>query len=205
MTTFLLIRHGAHCLGGDIIAGRAPGVRLSPLGHEQARHMAERVAKLPVHAIYSSPAERTLETAQYLSDRIELPVQVLESLYEIDFGDWTGQPLEELRRNARFRFWNCFRSGTRIPGGEVMIETQTRIVADMLRLREQHGKGCIALVSHGDVIKAAVAYFLGVPLDLFTRIEIGLASVSIVSIDEQGPWVLGINNQGDDLFIPENL
>jgi len=205
MTTFLLVRHGAHLLGGDTIAGRMPDVRLSPLGHEQARRMAERVAKLPVRAIYSSPSDRTRETAHYLSERLELPVQVLESLYEIDFGDWTGRSLDELRRNERFRFWNSFRSGTRIPGGEVMIETQSRIVNDMLRLRERHGKGCIALVSHGDVIKAAVAYFLGVPLDLFTRIEIGLASISVIAIDEQGPWVLGVNNLGDDLFMPEGL
>ena len=202
MTTFLLIRHGAHLLGGDLIAGRTPEVRLSPLGHDQARRMAERVAKLPVQAIYSSPADRTLETASYLAERLALPVQVLDGLYEIDFGDWTGRSLDELRQSERFRLWNSFRSGTRVPGGEVMIETQARIVTEMLRLRERHGKGCVALVSHGDVIKAAVAYFLGVPLDLFTRLEIGLASVSVIAIGDQGPWVLGVNTTGEDVPMP---
>jgi broad specificity phosphatase PhoE len=202
MTAFLLIRHGAHQLGGDTIAGRTPGVHLSPLGREQARRMAERVAKLPVEAIYSSPADRTRETAEYLSERMRLPVNGLENLHELDFGDWTGRTLDELRRIERFGHWNRFRSGTRIPGGEVMVETQARIVAEMLRLREQHGNGCIALVSHGDVIKAAVAYFLGAPLDLFTRIEIGLASVSTVVIGEQGSWVLCVNNTGEELPMP---
>lgn len=202
MTTFLLIRHGAHLLGGDLIAGRTPEVRLSPLGHDQARRMAERVAKLPVQAIYSSPADRTRETASYLAERLALPVQVLDGLYEIDFGDWTGRSLDELRQSERFRLWNSFRSGTRVPGGEVMIETQARIVTEMLRLRERHGKGCVALVSHGDVIKAAVAYFLGVPLDLFTRLEIGLASVSVIAIGDQGPWVLGVNTTGEDVPMP---
>jgi probable phosphoglycerate mutase len=202
MTTFLLIRHGAHLLGGDLIAGRTPEVRLSPLGHDQARRMAERVAKLPVQAIYSSPADRTRETASYLAERLALPVQLLENLYEIDFGDWTGRSLDELRQSERFRLWNSFRSGTWIPGGEVMIETQARIVTEMLRLRERHGDGCVALVSHGDVIKAAVAYFLGVPLDLFTRLEIGLASVSVIAIGDQGPWVLGVNTTGEDVPMP---
>jgi probable phosphomutase (TIGR03848 family) len=202
MTTFLLIRHGAHGLGGDTLAGRAPGVHLSSLGQEQARRMAERVARLPVDALYSSPADRAQETAEFLSDRLELPVQTLEALNEIDFGDWTGQKLDELRPLERFRRWNGFRSGTPIPNGEAMIATQARIVAEMLRLRERHTHGCVALVSHGDVIKAAVAYFLGVPLDLFTRIEIGLASVSVVAIGDHGPWVLCVNNGGDELPMP---
>ncbi|HYE38020.1 histidine phosphatase family protein [Methylocaldum sp.] len=202
MTVFLLIRHGAHLLGGDTIAGRTPGVRLSPLGHEQASRMADRVANLPVKALYSSPADRTLETTRYLSERLDLPVQVLESLNEIDFGDWIGRKLGDLRRIEAFGRWNTFRSGMRIPNGEAMIETQTRIVGEMLRLREQHPNDCIALVSHGDVIKAAVAYFLGVPLDLFMRIEIDLASVSIVALFDQGPWVLCVNNTGSELPMP---
>lgn len=202
MTTFLLIRHGAHLLGGDTIAGRTQDVHLSELGRNQAAEMAERVARLPVAALYSSPADRTRETAEFLSERLGLPVQFLETLHEIDLGDWTGRKLEDLRRLETFARWNSFRSGTRVPNGEAMVETQARIVGEMLRLREKHPDECIALVSHGDVIKAALAYFLGVPLDLFMRIEIGLASVSIVAIFDHGPWVLCVNNTGSELPMP---
>jgi len=202
MTTFLLIRHGAHLLGGDTIAGRMPNVHLSDLGREQAGGMAERVARLPVAALYSSPADRTRETAGFLSERLGLPVQTLETLHEIDLGDWTGRKLEDLRRQETFGRWNTFRSGTRVPNGETMAEAQSRIVGEMLRLRDRHPNDCIALVSHGDVIKAALAYFLGVPLDLFTRIEIGLASVSVVGIFDHGPWVLCVNNTGSELPMP---
>lgn len=76
----------------------------------------------------------------------------------------------------------------------MMIEVQQRIVQRMLRLRQDHPEDCIALVSHGDVIKAATACFLGVPLDLFRRIEIGLASVTVIAIAELGPWVLCVNS-----------
>ncbi len=83
-----------------------------------------------------------------------------------------------------------------------MLEIQTRVVAEMVRLREAHPGECMAVVSHGDVIKAAVAHFLGVPLDLFLRIEIGLASVSVVAVGDTGPWVLCVNNTGDEVQMP---
>lgn len=196
-TTFLLIRHAAHLLGGGTIAGRSADVHLSPLGHAQARAMAERVAKLPVRAIYCSPVDRARETAAPLAERLRLPVQIADALCELDFGDWTRKMLDELRPQPKWQQWNAFRSGARMPGGESMLEVQSRIVGEMLRLRDRHPDQCVALVSHGDVIKSAIAYWLGVPLDLFMRIEIGLASISVVAIGDYGPWVLCVNNTGE--------
>jgi probable phosphoglycerate mutase len=191
--TFLLIRHGAHLLGGETIAGRAPGVSLSPLGREQVRAMAERVAAAPVAAIYSSPVDRTRQTAEALASRLGLPVHLNDNLAEIDFGAWTGATLAELRAQEPWKRWSAFRSGSGAPAGERMLAVQARIVAEMLALRERHAGEVVALVSHGDVIKAALAYWLGVPLDLFQRIEISLASVSVVRLAEYGPWVLAVN------------
>jgi broad specificity phosphatase PhoE len=202
MTTFLLIRHGAHTLGGETLAGRAPGVCLSPSGREQARRMAERVARLPVAALYASPADRTRETAAFLAGRLGLQMEVREGLNEIDFGEWTGRPLAELRQREDFRRWNTFRGGSPVPGGEPMPAVQARVVGELLRLRERHPDSCIALVSHGDVIKAALAWALGVPLDLLMRIEIGLASVSGVRLGDYGPWVLCVNHCGEELPMP---
>lgn len=201
MTTFLLIRHGAHLLGGDTIAGRMPGVHLSPLGREQAQRLADRVGDLPIRAVYSSPIDRCRETAAPLADRLGVPVAVSEALSEIDVGEWTGRKLDDLRPLPEWRRWNEFRSGTRAPGGESMLEVQARIVGEMQRLSALHGEqGCVALFSHGDVIKAAAGYYLGVPLDLVRRIEISLVSVSVIRVDEFGPWVLGINNTGEVLI-----
>lgn len=195
-TTFLLIRHGAHTLGHGVIAGRT-AVPLSPLGREQARGLIARVGHLPIDAIFSSPVHRARETAQPLSEHLRLPIHVSDPLAEIDFGDWTGQTLEALRPQERWRQWNSFRSGTRIPGGESMLEAQERIVREMYRLRAERPGQIVALVSHGDVIKAALAYCLGTPLDLFLRIEISLASVSVVQVSDYGPWVLCVNNTAE--------
>ncbi len=195
MTRFLLIRHGAHLLGGGKIAGRT-GVQLSPLGHEQAAGLVDRLAHLPIRAIYCSPIERVRQTAQPLSEKLAVPVVVRDDLSEIDFGQWTGKALDELRPIEPWKQYNAFRSGAPIPGGEYMLQTQSRIVAEMLRLRQVHRNDCIALFSHGDLIKAAIAYFLGVPLDLFGRLEISLASVSVIALADYGPWVLSVNNTG---------
>jgi probable phosphoglycerate mutase len=201
-TTFLLIRHGAHVLGGGTIPGRSEKAALSELGQTQAAAMARRIAaaKLPLTAIYASPVVRAQQTAAPLGDQLKLPVQTADALAEIDYGDWTMRPLDELRALEGWKQWNAFRSGVRVPGGERMLEIQSRAVHLMLDLRASHPGETIALVSHGDVIKAALAYFLGTPLDLFQRIEVSLTSVSVVSIGDYGPWVLGVNNTGDDLL-----
>ena len=196
MTTFLLIRHGAHLLGGDRLAGNAP-VQLSPLGHEQVAAMVDRVARVNVDAIYSSPIERTRQTAAALTERLSLQVTYREELTEVGFGEWTGKTYEALGAYKQWEQWNTFRSGSGAPGGERMIDVQRRIVGEMLRLWNVHPDQTVALVSHGDVIKAAAAYFLGVPLDLFLRIEISLASVTVIRLGHGGPWVLCVNGTGD--------
>jgi probable phosphoglycerate mutase len=196
MTRFLLIRHAVHVLGHETIAGRSPQARLSEEGKTQTSRLVDRVAHLPIRALYCSPVQRARETAQPLADRLGLKVQISDALYEINFGDWSGRQLDELRPRQQWQQWNSFRSGTRLPAGELMLETQTRIVTEMLRLRVQHPDDCVALVSHGDVIKAAALYFLGVPLDLCLWLEISQASVSVVAIADHGPRVLCVNSTG---------
>lgn len=197
MTVFFLIRHALHEFGSEAIAGRTPGVHLSPDGQAQAARLADRLAAMPIKAIYHSPLERTTETAQAIGARLGLVPQVNDALNELDFGDWAGRKLSDLRGQEQWREFNAFRSGTRAPNGELMLEAQARMVCEMQRLRECHPDDCVALVSHGDIIKSAVAYYLGVPLDLFQRIEISPASVSIIAVADYGPWTLCVNHTGD--------
>ena len=197
MTNFLLIRHGLHVFGSDRLAGRTPGIDLSRDGREQAEQLAQRLEGVQLHAIYCSPIDRTVQTHEPLAARQGLTSTVSEALVEIDYGDWTGRTLDELAAMDEWQRWNSFRSGTRVPNGESMLEIQARVVAEMQRLAAVHVDQNVALVSHGDVIKAALAYALGVPLDLFQRIEISPASVSVLQLAHYGPWVLCVNNTGD--------
>lgn len=197
MTTFVLVRHAAPDLVEGTLAGRMPGVSLSVQGEQQAQQLAERLAGLPIAAIYSSPLERTRQTAQPLAARLDLPVQTAAPFTEIDFGEWTGKCFAELADDPRWRDWNAFRSSARLPHGGLMLEVQLRAVAGLQALCEQHPDQVVAIVSHGDVIKAIIAHYLGVHLDLFQRIEISPASISIVVVQHWGAYVTRLNDTGD--------
>jgi probable phosphomutase (TIGR03848 family) len=193
MTTFALIRHASHALLGQTIVGRTPGVRLSREGIGQAEALAGRLEGGSIRAIYSSPLERARETAAAIGARLRLEVQVADELNEIDYGDWTNRPLAELHDLEDWRRFNSLRSGTRIPNGESMLELQDRMLRLLERLCAAHRAQIVALVSHGDVIKATLAHHLGISLDLFQRIEISPASISVVRIERHGPEVLLVN------------
>jgi broad specificity phosphatase PhoE len=203
MTTFALIRHASHGLLGHTMVGRAPGVPLSPDGVREAERLAERLEGSVVGALYSSPLERARATAAPIAARLRLQVQIADELNEIDFGDWTNRTLTDLHDLEEWRRFNLFRSSSRIPNGEAMMDVQARMLRLIERLCSVHPDLTVALVSHGDVIKATLAHHLGVPLDLFQRIEISPASVSLVRIARYGPEVLLINGlAGDRLLQP---
>ena len=193
MTTFALIRHASHALLGHTIVGRLPGVQLSARGLREAEALASRLAGWPIQALYSSPLERARATAAAIADRLRLEVQAADELNEIDYGAWTNRTLADLRQIPEWRRFNLFRSGSRIPGGESMVEVQDRMLQLIERLCCVHPEQTVALVGHGDVIKAALAYYLGVPLDLFGRIELSPASLSVIRVEPHGPQVLLIN------------
>jgi probable phosphoglycerate mutase len=197
MTTFLLVRHALHELGSETIAGRTPDVHLSPDGLIQARSLAERLGRIPFQALYTSPLTRTRQTAEAIAAATGLTPIVADEIVELDFGEWMGARLGDLRPLDHWKRFNSFRSGTRAPGGELMLEVQLRIVRFMLDLRKRHSNETVALVSHADVIKCAVSYFLGAPLDQFLRIEISPASVTVLAVADHGPWLLGLNHTGE--------
>ena len=193
MTTVLLVRHATCDPVGRAIAGRAPGVLLNAEGRAQAEQLGAALASAPIAAVYSSPMERAAETAAAVAAPHRLSVAADDRLTEMDFGEWTGRTLDALAPEERWRHFNTFRSGTRPPGGELMLEAQARVVSTLLALRDVHDGRMVVAVTHGDVIKAALAFFLGAPLDLAHRMEIDPASRSVVELHAWGARVLGLN------------
>jgi probable phosphoglycerate mutase len=193
MTTFLLIRHADNDYVGRAIAGWKPGIALNERGRAQAEALARSLGDVTIDGIYSSPLQRACETAASIAAGRALTVELLEQVGELHFGDWTGQSFSELETSPEWRRFNTFRTGTRIPGGEMMLETQARMVAALERLRSLHPRASLAVVSHGDVIRSALAYFLGIPLDLCQRLELDPASLSTLDFDADGVRVLGVN------------
>ena len=187
MTTLLLIRHALCDHVGREIAGRKANVHLNAVGLAQAERLAEQLDGIELSAVISSSLARARETAAPLAERRKLAVRVDERLDEIDYGDWTGQTLDALRTSETWGRFNSLRSVTRVPSGELMLEVQARGVSAIETIRQEFPDGTCAVVSHGDVIRGLVAHFAGIPLDLFLRIEIAPASVSVVTVSES--WI----------------
>src|SRR5215471_14714891 len=128
MTVFHLLRHGEHVLRGRVLAGRTPGVGLSARGRAEIAAVADRLAEEQVAALYSSPLQRARETAEILSERLQLPIHYREDVLELDFGEWTGLTFDAVRADQRWRAWSSCRSIAAVPGGESMREVQDRAV-----------------------------------------------------------------------------
>ncbi|MGH9291491.1 MAG: MSMEG_4193 family putative phosphomutase [Acidimicrobiales bacterium] len=192
----LLVRHATTPTTGKVLPGRARGLHLSEAGRSEADRAAERLAGTAVAAVYASPLERARETALPIGGALGCPVVVDRQLVECDFGAWTGEELSKLRRLPEWSSVQRWPSGWRFPEGESFAEVQSRMAAALAHYREAHRGEVVVAVSHADCIKAALASCLGLPLDLFQRINVGPASTSAVAFGPEGPYVLAVSSYG---------
>lgn len=192
-TTFYFVRHGEHDRVDRTLCGRMPGVMLNAKGKEQARASGRRLAALQPLRILTSPMERARQTADIIAEETGRAVEDAQALQEIDCGEWTGKGFHDLHADPRWKDWNEARSVTRLPGGEMMFEVQARVVSCLERLRRLHESARLVLVSHSDVIKAAILFHLGMSLDLFARIEVAPGSISTLIIDNWGAKLVSLN------------
>lgn len=194
-TTVLFIRHGENeWTKTNKLAGRTPGVRLNKYGHKQAEALGKRLANVKLDAIYASPLERTVETAEAIARHHDLEVQTHSGLLEVDYGEWTGKAISKLAKQKSWQQVQFYPSGAGFPGGETMYQMQARFVQEVNRLVAQHPEQTIAIVGHADLIKSAIAHYLGVHFDLFQRIVISTASITTVSFNFIAPRVVSVND-----------
>lgn len=193
-TTIHFVRHGAHDRLDHMLCGRMPGVSLGTSGQAQALALAAQFKGRAVAAIYSSPLERARETAGPIAAALGLPVQVDHDLIEIDVGAWSGKSFEELRPDPAWTLWNSQRALARPPGGETMLDVQARAMRAVERVRAEHPDQAVMIVTHSEIIKLALAYHLGLPVDAYARFEIDPASVSVLAVGEWGSKVHGLND-----------
>jgi len=195
MPVILLIRHGENdYVKKHRLAGRLPGVHLNQKGQEQARLLAEKLADVPIKAVYSSPLERTMETATPLAQALGLEVIPRPGLIETNFGEWQGESLKKLNRLKIWRVVQNRPSLMRFPGGETFAELQMRYIGELESICKQYeAKDIVALVSHADPIRLAVAFYIGLPLDMFQRLSVGPGSISVLWLAEDSSRLLTLN------------
>jgi len=193
-TTVWLVRH-ASAAGTD---GRCCGrldVPLSPEGIVQARETAARLAQEKICAVYSSGLRRALETGQMLADALRLNVTVLETLAEIDFGDFEGMTFEDIQRRYPevFERWMTQPTNTQFPNGESFADMRDRVNSTVDALMGRHRNESIAIVSHSGVIRLLIGQALSMPADQIFRLAQRHAAINRIKFTEQGPIVELIN------------
>jgi probable phosphoglycerate mutase len=169
-------------------------VALSREGLEQAAIVADLLGTRPITAVYASPRERAWYTARDIAEPHGVKVRIDDGLDEIDFGDWAGKSFAELEGEPGWREWNEARGSARCPGGETMGEAAGRAVAALDAIAAEHEGETVAAVSHCDIIRGAIAHYLGLPLDHLLRFDIDPASVSRLQL-ENGSGRIGSLNE----------
>ncbi len=183
-TTLLLIRHASNnLLKEHRMGGRMPGIHLNEEGRAEAEALARRLARTELAAVYSSPMERTLETARLIAEHHGLEVRIHPGLNEVDCGEWSGELNVRIREHPHWLPLQILPSMVPYPGGERSWNVQVRVVAVLEEIRAAHRGQTVAVVSHADPIRLAVAHYIGLPLDLFRRLLVSPASLTVLAFE----------------------
>lgn len=202
MTVLLLIRHGENDFRRrSRLPGRLAGIHLNEEGRAQARRLAYALSEVPLTAVYSSPLERALETAEPIARLHNLPVQTVEALTDVNVGDWAGRSWKQLRRTRLWAKILHAPAEVRFPHGESFGEVQQRVIEALQAILARHGeKEVVAVVFHADPIKLALAHFLGLPLNSFQRLNVDTASISAVWVGKELTRLLFVNRPPDGVL-----
>ncbi len=198
MTLLLLIRHGENeYVKTGKMAGRIPGVHLNERGQNQARALGDALIGMPIKALYVSPLERAMETAQPISESHQLKIIAEPDLMDTDIGEWQGRSWKVMSLTKSWKVVQNAPSRFRFPGGESFPETQTRIVNVLERIVRKHNKAqdVVAVVFHADPVKLAVAHFIGIPLDHFQRLGCDTGSLTVLQVNDLGASLLKLNQR----------
>lgn len=194
MTTFFLVRHGHNDWIDKGIPGWTRGVHLNEQGRLEALRLAERFPPGSISALFSSPLERTMETAAPLAKKLGLEVSIRDDLGEVHCGEWTGLLFAELSRDGMEKLFKSFLKGMRIPGGESITDVQERAVRCIEEIRDLYPDQRVVAVSHGDPIKSIAAYYAGAPLESYLQVEIRPCSVTILEIERNYARIVALND-----------
>lgn len=196
MTQFLLIRHAVNdFVKTHKLAGWTPGVHLSDDGKAQAEALGRRLADAPIQQLYASPLERTMETAEAIRQHHpHLFIKHHPEVGEVRYGDWEGQAIGDLAKRKMWEVVQEYPSRAYFPNGETMRGVQMRVVDAIEELAAAHPGELVAIVFHADLIKMALAHYLGMHLDNFQRIVISPASISTVFLTHGRPYIGTMND-----------
>ena len=155
---------------------------LNPVGVEQARFAAAFFCDEQVDAIYASPCQRTLMTAEIIAAEVGKPIAVVERLKERKFGIWEGLYFEEIARNypEEQLAWKKDPIGFSPEGAETMDELVCRVKSEIDKIVARHLGERVLIVSHVGPIRVSLVDALGMPVANYRQLTIDYGSMSRV-------------------------
>lgn len=202
MIDIIFVRHGQTQWNQEgRVQGYAP-TSISETGSVQIKNLIKIIELLRPNIIFSSPIIRALESAEILSKALSLKIVSLPELTEFNVGEWYGKTVEEL--NLTSKSWVDFHNDPTTaspPKGEEILDFQKRVVMGIKFIIDS-GKKCNIVVTHAEVIRVAICYFIGLPIRQLTSIRIDTGSLSIIKIhkDRSQLTTLNYRNINNELF-----
>jgi probable phosphoglycerate mutase len=158
--------------------------------------LGEALTHVPIKAVYSSPLERAMETAEPIAAPHKLTIQQEPDLMDTNIGRWQGKSLKVLRLTKAWKVVQSAPSRFRFPDGESFVDAQTRYIDALERIVQKYKpQDVVAVVFHADPIKLAVSHFLGMPLDHFQRLSCDTGSLTALHISEASATLIKLNQR----------
>ncbi|MBP1724859.1 MAG: Phosphoglycerate mutase [Deltaproteobacteria bacterium] len=195
MTKLYLVRHGQTAWNvGEIFRGRAD-IPLDETGRREAGLAGEALREATIHAVYSSPLSRSFETAQLIAKFHNLPVEPLEAIIDISYGDWEGLSNERVRESypELHKLWHEQPHKVCFPRGESLDEVRARTMTAVSRLMVKHEDRTIVLVAHRVPNKVICCALIGLDNSHFWRIQQDTACTNLFT-HKNGEWIVSFLN-----------
>jgi broad specificity phosphatase PhoE len=196
MTRIYLVRHGQTAWNKEEIFRGRTDVPLNETGLREAQLAGEYFREMEIHAIYSSPLLRALETAQKIAEVQRLEVRSLQGIIDMCFGEWEGQSLKDVQEKdgQRFQQWKNEPHLVKIPGGETLDEVRDRAMAVLDKTIQSHSGKTLLFVSHRVVNKVILCSILGLDNSHFWQIGQDTTAINLIQ-HRDGKYVLSLLNE----------
>jgi len=196
MTRIYLVRHGQTAWNKEEIFRGRTDVPLNETGLREAQLAGEYFREMEIHAIYSSPLLRALETAQKIAEVQRLEVRSLQGIIDMCFGEWEGQSLKDVQEKdgQRFQQWKNEPHLVKIPGGETLDEVRDRAMAVLEKTIKSHSGKTLLFVSHRVVNKVILCSILGLDNSHFWQIGQNTTAINLIQ-HRDGKYVLSLLNE----------
>jgi 2,3-bisphosphoglycerate-dependent phosphoglycerate mutase len=194
-TRILLVRHGETDWNAT---GRLQGHTDTPLnaaGRQQARQAAQRLAREPIRAVYSSDLARAYETATIIGEPLGLAVVASPRLRERHYGAWEGLTAAEIqaRDPEQFIIWRARSPDFVPPQGESRSQLLTRALDELQTIARQHAGEMVVVVTHGGLCYILIDHIVGSVNGDRREFTFGNASIHTLDVSEDRWTVVSMN------------